>query len=418
MGSLQTIFERRNYRLNVLEGVLFISSAAFTSLQIVLPALVLRLGGGNVVVGALPVIVYVCLFLPQIFAARYVETLEWKRRWAIGAGFVQRLVLLFIAIVIIAFGDSSSSIALILFLVLYASMNVVAGIATPGWYDFFAKVTPLRKRGRLSGTRTSLGSLAAFVSGILLTVFLSEFRFPFNYGIGFILAFVLQMSSLMTQFYMIEAEPSKTVKRRTIVEYLRNLPIVFHGNKEFRRFIVSSAVLIVANMPIGFFTVYALKRFQADESIVGEFTLSMMSTQIIAAIIAGIVADRHGNKRALILSACGMLLASTWALLAPSAGWFRLVFLFLGFNVGTELMARYNISVEYGPVEQRSTYIALMNTMLAPVYLSGLLGGWISDLFGYPALFGLGVVFSVLGLVLLIKRVKDPRHFVIAPKAV
>jgi MFS family permease len=414
---LQRIFDRRNYRLNVVEGVLFISSAAFTSLQIVLPALVLRLGGGNVVVGSLPVIVYVCLFLPQIFAARYVETLEWKRRWAIWAGFFQRLVLLLIAIAIITFGSVSSEIALILFLVLYCCMNLIAGIATPGWYDFFAKITPLRRRGRLSGMRTSLGSLAAFVCGILLTVFLSEFQFPLNYGIGFVLAFLLQMSSLTTQFFMVEAEPSKTVRKRSITEYLRGLPEVFHGNKEFRRFIISSAVLIVANMPIGFFTVYALKRFQADESIVGEFTLSMMSTQIIAALVAGVIADRYGNKRALIVAACGMLLASTWALLAPSVAWFRLVFLFLGFNVGTELMARYNISVEYGPVEQRSTYIALMNTLLAPVYLSGLLGGWISDLFGYPALFGLGMSFSVFGVILLIRKVKDPRHFAIAPKA-
>jgi MFS family permease len=418
MGDLQRQYDRRNYRLNLLEGVLFISTAAFTSIQIVIPALILRLGGGNVLVGALPVIVYVGLFLPQIFAARYVETFPWKKRWTLRWGSLQRMQVIFMAIALVALGKTYPGLALPVFLALYTMMNIFGGITTPGWFDFYAKLTPLRRRGRLSGLRTSLGSLAAFIAGGALTVFLSAFDFPINYAAGFLIAFLLQMSSTVTQTYMVEAEPSVTLERRTIVDYLHTLPSVFRQNRQFRGFIISSMVLIIANMPIGFFTVYALKRFDASESVVGEFTMAMMSTQVISAIGAGILADRYGNKPSLIIAASGMLLASLWALLAPSIGWFLLVFVFLGFNVGTELMARYNISAEYGPVEQRSRYVALMNTLLAPVYLSGLLGGWISDLFGYPVLFGVGVLFSLIGLTLLILRVKDPRHIRTAPESI
>jgi MFS family permease len=288
-------------------------------------------------------------------------------------------------------------------------MHVLAGMATPGWYDFFAKVTPMDRRGRLGGMRTSFGSLAAFLAGLLLTLFLSALGFPVNYAIGFFLGFLLQMSSIVTQSLIVEAEPSTAVAKRPIAVYLRRLPAVLRTNREFKRFMVSSVVLVIANMPIGFFTVYALKRFGAGEELVGEFTLSMMFTMVISALVAGLIADRFGNKRALIIAAVGMLLASAWALVAPSQGWFRLVFIFLGFNVGTEMMARYNISAEYGPVEERSTYIALMNTILAPFYLSGLVGGWISDQFGYPVLFGVGCLFSLAGLYLLLWRVRDPR---------
>ena len=415
MGDLQRQYDRRNYKLNLLEGVLFISTGAFTSIQIVIPALILRLGGGNVVVGALPVIVYVGLFLPQIFAARYVETLPWKKGWTLRAGTLQRLQVLLMAVALLVLGKGSPASALPVFLFLYTLMNVLGGITTPGWFDFYAKLTPLRRRGRLSGLRTSLGSFAAIIAGGALTLFLAAFDFPVNYAAGFLIAFLFQMSSTLTQSYMVEAEPSATMEKRTIREYLRSLPVVFRQNKQFRVFILSAMVLIVANMPVGFFTVYALKRFDAGESVVGEFTMAMMSTQVISAIGAGILADRYGNKPSLIIAAAGMLLASVWALLAPSAGWFLLVFVFLGFNVGIELMARYNISIEYGPVVQRSRYVALMNTLLAPAYLSGLLGGWISDLFGYPVLFGVGVFFSLVGLTLLIVHVRDPRHFKSVP---
>ncbi len=78
-------------------------------------------------------------------------------------------------------------------------------------------------------------------------------------------------------------------------------------------------------------------------------------------------------------------------------------------NLGTELMARYNLAVEYGPPEQRSTYIGLMNTVLAPFYLSGIVAGWIVDHFGFTAMFIISMVFSVAGLYVLARRVVDPR---------
>jgi MFS family permease len=409
MGELQEQYDLRNYRMNIAEGILYISSAAFISVQIVLPALIARLGGGNIVVGILPVIVYVGLFLPQVFAARTIETLPSKKGWAIKYGFFQRLMILLIAIAVLVLGGSWPRLALLLFLVFFALHHVFAGIGTPAWFDLFTRITPLRKRGRLVGFRTSLGGAAAFLCGLVLTWLLATFDFPLNYAVGFFIAIGLQISSLIVQMNLVEGEPSRATERRPVFAYLRRLPAVFRSNRNFKYFIISSAFLIVGNMPIGFFTVYALRSFSADESMVGQFTLSMLMMQAVSALISGFIVDRYGNKRALMIAALGMLGATLWALVAPSLGWFRLVYVFLGANVGTELMARYNISAEYGPAEQRPTYVALMNTVLAPVYLSALAAGMISDLFGYRTLFFVAAAFSVVGIFLLATRVRDPR---------
>lgn len=407
--QLKTVAER-NYWLNLAEGVIFISSAAFLSPQVILPALITRMGGGNVVIGALPVLIYVGLFLPQIFAARHVETIPWKKPWALRFGFIQRMNVLLMALAIAFLAGNHPLIALSLFLAFYALMHLFAGIATPGWFDFYIKITPANRRGRLAGLRTSLGALSAFFFGFLFTAILALVAYPVNYAIGLFLAFLLQMGSLGTQRMMIENEPSKTLQKRPLTAYLWELPEVLRTNPPFKEFLRSSAVLIIANMPIGFFTVYALKRFDPHETMVGEFVVSLLLTQVIGAFFSGIVADRHGNKLPLIIAACGTLAASLWALVAPSVGWFRIVFLLLGFNLGTEMMARYNISVEYGPAEKRSTYVALMNTALAPVYLSALVGGWIANTFGYPVLFAAGILFSIAGLYMLLYKVQDPRE--------
>jgi predicted MFS family arabinose efflux permease len=81
----------------------------------------------------------------------------------------------------------------------------------------------------------------------------------------------------------------------------------------------------------------------------------------------------------------------------------------MGMNLGSEMMTRYNLAIEYGPTEQRATYIGLMNTLLAPLYAASLAGGWISDYFGYRAVFALGAFCSVAGILILLFRVRDPR---------
>ena len=401
--------ERRNFILNGIEGALFMSSAAFISSQTVLPALITRLGGSNVAVGALGVMVYVGLFLPQIFAARYVETLQWKKPWAVSVGLIQRVVILLIGLNLLLFGTTRPSLALWLFLILFCLSQMLMGIATPGWFDLFAKLTPADKRGRLIGLRNSLGGGSSFICGLILIWLLAAFHFPLSYALAFVFAFVFQLASIVVQIKLVEEEPSTAVQRKPMFAFLKELPNVLRRNKEFKRFIISSPFLILATMPVGFFTVYALKHFGATESVVGQFTLTIVATQVVSALVMGYLADRHGNKISLVCSAVGMLCASVWALLAPSLDWFRLVFMFLGVNLGTEVMARYNMSIEYGPAEQRSTYVGLMNTLLAPFYISGMIGGFLSDRFGYATVFYVGILFSLMGISMLVFRVRDPR---------
>ena len=73
-------------------------------------------------------------------------------------------------------------------------------------------------------------------------------------------------------------------------------------------------------------------------------------------------------------------------------------------------MVRFNMAIEYCPPALRSTFIGMMSTVLAPWYLAGLVGGVISDAVGYRGVFILGMLFSLVGIVLLVTRVRDPRQ--------
>jgi MFS family permease len=412
-----TPVQKKNFRVNIAEGSLFVAGATFISAQIVLPALVAGLGGGNVAVGSVGVIMWVGLFLPQIFAARVVETLPWKKPWAIRFGALQRVMLLLMGVVVMVFGPDRPMLALAGLLTFFALNQAMLGITTPGWFDLFAKVTPPGRRGRLVGLRNSIGGVAAFLCGLVLTWILATLAFPMNFGIAIMCAFILQSGSIVVQLKMVEEEPSVVREQTPVFRFLRELPLIVRGNREFGRFLIASGFLIVATMPIGFFTVYGLRAFNADESAVGTFTLVMVAIQVVSAVVTGHIADRYGHKVALVCTTVSLLCASLWALVAPSLAWFTLVYMFLGINLGSEVMIRYNMSIEYGPVAQRATYVGLMNTILAPLYLSGLAGGWISNLFGYKTVFAVGAVSSLIGAGYLILRVKDPQRSIPAVSA-
>lgn len=403
--------EKRNFILNFVEGALFSSSVGFMSTQTMLPALIVKLGGSNIEVGAIGVITAVGLFLPQIFAARYVETHAWKKPWAIKYGLIQRVVVLVAGVSIFVFGGHAPRTALWIFLALYALNQIMLGVTTPGWFEMFAKMVPVHKRGRLTGIRSSLGGIGAFLCGITLTWYLTRFEFPLNFSLAIISVFVLQGASIVVQLFLIEAEPSPTVERKPFFAYLQQLPQIFRDNIPFRNFILAMIVQIVATMPVGFFTVYALQRFSANETIVGAFTLAIVAVQVVSSLGIGALADKFGNRLALLIAATALFLANVWAMFAPSLDSFVLVFIFLGINLGAELLARYNIAIEYGPPEQRALYIGVMNTVVAPFYGVAMIGGAISNALGYTALFLIGTIASCVGIGMMLFIVREPRTF-------
>ncbi|MGA9116232.1 MAG: MFS transporter [Bacteroidota bacterium] len=402
--------EGRNFRLNVAEGAVFLSGAALISSQTVVPALVARLGGSNLAVGAAGVIVWVGLFLPQIFAARYAQTLPWKKPWAIRFGLAERAAVVFLGVVVLLFGERSPEAALWLFMGGFTLMQVLLGVTTPGWFDLFAKLIPPGRRGRAAGFRNSLGGLGGFLCGLVLMWLLVGFPFPLNYACAFFGAALLQIISILIQSRLVEREPSRTAPWKSSRAYARQLAEVLRENREYRTFLSASAWLVLAAIPAGFFTVYGIRRFGAGEGAVGGFTLTLVAAQVLSSAANGVLADRAGNRVVVIGAALSMLAANLWCLAAPSLEAFHAVFLFLGVFLGSDLMARYNMSIEYGPVEERSTYIGLMNTSLSPLFLLGLAGGWASDRFGFEPLFVCGAAASLVGAALFAFRVRDPHH--------
>jgi MFS family permease len=409
--------ERRNFRIQILEGALYIGSGALLSAQTVYPVLLTRLGAGNIAVGILPVLVFAFFFLPQVIAANYVGRFPFRKPWVLASGIVQRFHIAALAVLIIAAGPNPSPWVLPLFFLIFVSNQMSAGIASPAWFDFVIKTTPINRRGILLGLRTSFGSLIGFANGLVLAFLLATLPYPWSYGVVIFLGFVFQLASWFVQRSVAEITPSPLKPGVPLNQLARKIRSTLRTNKTFVRFLTATSFIVLGFSGVAFFTVSALKTLELKESIIGIFTILTIGAQIVSGATLGWIADRRGNKITLIVTATSLLLALVCAAFARSAGWYYAVFLFTGLNLGAELMARYNFTAECSGDDERPLYLGMMNAWCAPWYLGSLLGGWVSDQFGYTTFYVACAVSTAIGIALLF-RLPNPRraHLAVSSK--
>ncbi|MGA3286729.1 MAG: MFS transporter [Bacteroidota bacterium] len=395
--------QSRNFRYHIIEGTLYISTGALISAQTIMPALIKRLGGGDVLIGAWPVVVYLAFFLPQVISANNSGTAQYRKPIVIKLGLIQRLNLLLLACAIAIWGETSPTLTLIVLFLLFISNQATSGYVSPIWMDFLAKTTSPENRGRLAGWRISFAAILGLVNGFILTVLLVMISFPYNYVAAIGLAFFYQISSLVAQQKIVEEQPSAVTAPVRLSELFARMRFIVAGNRPFRRFLVASALLTGSFSSVAFFTVAAMKRFDLSESAVGIFTVLTIIGQILSGVVLGWVADTKGTKSALLICGISLLLSIVTALFAPSVIWFYFVFVFMGINVGAEMYMRYNFAVECAPEGDRPMYVGIMNAWFAPVYLISPFAGWLCAVHGYNFVFWLSLVIGSAGIILLAK---------------
>lgn len=400
--------QKRNFKVHLLEGILYIASGALLSGQTVIPAIVLTLGGTPAVIGAIPVILYVTFQVPQVFSALHARTLHERKPWVIRGGMAQRFHILAMAVVLAVSADVRSPWLLVAFLTILALNQMFAGLVSPVWIDFLARTTATTDRGRLLGWRSAGGALFAFLNSLLLTALLSALGFSWAMALAFGVAFAFQFSSVLVQRRVVEL-PDESVRTDRTPHSFADIRRVVRTDVHLRRFLMSWGFVTAASTVGTFFIPLAIERFTVDASAVGIYTMVLVAAQILSGVSLGWVSDRFSSRGPLVVSAVGMAVAIIIASLATSPFMMAFAFLAMGVPLGSEMMARYNFVVDSAPAEERSLYVGIMNLWLAPWQAISIPAGMAIATLGYRPVFLGALGFSFIGL-LLLRSVKDRRR--------
>lgn len=408
---------RHNFLALGLDYGCFLIGWSFVSQATILPAFAAHLGASNVVIGAIPAVLMLGWFLPSLFVAQYTETLPRKLPFVLRYTVWERLPFPALAALAFLLAEPAPRLTLGIFLVLLLVSAGVGGALTPAWMAIMGRTIPVGLRGRFFGAANLLASVGGLVGSAGTAYVLARFPAPRSYGICFLAGSVFLAVSYLALASTRERASAATSVRMPLEAYLRGVPALLRRDRNLAWFLVARGIASLGVMANGFFTVYALRAYEAPEWSVGLFTTLFLGGQTAGNLLFGWLADHAGHRLVLALGIAALVAGNLSALAAPSLEAFAPVFLLAGVHLASIHVSSRTILLEFAPDERaRPTYIGLANTALGPLSAGApLAAGLLADRFGFPTVFATAAAFGVLGLGLLLARVREPRSRAAGP---
>jgi MFS family permease len=403
---------RFNFIANTIEASFFGLGIGLASYVTIIPLFVANLTESSAIIGLVSAMRFVGWQLPQVLTSNYVARLRRYKPMVLFMTFQERIPFFGLALVALAVPTLGKELALLLTFLLIIWQASGGGLTAVAWTSMTGKIIPAPLRGRFYGTLMSAASLMSSGGAVVSGAILGAIVAPNSFALIFVLAGIsltLISFGALTQVREPESAAARE-KSHSAREFLRVLGSILRRDGNFNRFNAARMLATVAQVGFAFYTIYAVRRFNADAGTVGLMTAILLLTQVFANPLFGYLGDRYNHRLMFGLGAFLAGVSALIALFAPEVGWLYLVFALSGFaNAGLQPTI-YSITQEFGSEAERPYYIGLSSTMTAPAtFFAPLIGGWLADSFSYAVTFGMAAVGGVLTLLVMLFAVRDPR---------
>ncbi len=401
---------RLNYTVNILDGAFFGFAMGFASITTILPLFVAKLTNSAILIGLISAIHMTGWQIPQLLMANMIARLPRFKPTVMWMTVHERLPFLGLALIAWFLPHIGTIPALILTYLMITWQGFGAGFTANPWQNLIGKVIPGDYLATFFGLQSSAANLLSSGSAVAAGLILEQVYFPSNFGMCFLIAFLLMIFSFIALGFTRESKRENVISREAQIPLWQNIRTILKRDKNFNWFLVSRAMVQFGVMAFGFYTVYAVTRLGASVVSVGVLTSVLMFTQVISNPLLGWLADHWSRKGVLELGAVSILLSCLLASLATSVELLYPAMVLAGIANTAFWTVSMAITLQFGSEDDRPTYVGMANTFIAPAtIIAPLLGGWLADISGYQTTF---VVASVAGLAATLAfhfYVKDPR---------
>jgi hypothetical protein len=404
----------RTFILGVSNGVLFNLAEALIGGTTVLPLFISALTDSKVLVGLAGTMSQAGWYMPQFVVAGFIEHARRKMPVYIWAGVVRCATIWTIAVLVPILAGSRAGLFVATFFVLYSAYTLGAGVAGISFMDIVAKAIPANRRGTFFGARLSLGGLLCALAGFFVRSVLDSKPFPDNYAVLFAAAAAVVTVAIICFSLADEPEAPVHEKRIPFRRFIARGPRLLKTNRSYRTFFLVRVLLSIWSMALPFYILYARDRLSLDPGAAGVFLAIQMLGFVISNLLWGSLSNRIGNKIVLVLVSGIAVVSPLLAVLSARCLWlgntwgFGTVFFFLGFTLSGIQLGQTNYLLDVSPEAERPTYVGFMNTLLAPVLLLSMLGGYIIEMTSFETLFFAVIGTAVLALLVSL-RMDEPR---------
>lgn len=396
-----------NFIVNLVDGSFFGLGIGFASFTTIIPLFVSNLTSSALLIGLIPAVHNMGWQLPQLLTAKSVSQMKRFKPATIFWTIQERWPFLGLAGVALLTMVVSNSTALLLVFTLLVIQGLGAGMAANPWQNMISKIIPGHIRGTFFGLQSGIANLLGGIGALLAGILLDRLNSPYSFALTFLICGLSMAVSFTFIGQTREPEHGLDDLPGGQIEFWGNVRKIMNRDHSFRWFIISRFIFQFGMMATAFYTVYAVRQLGMNELTAGAMTSVLFIVQVAANTILGWVGDRVGHLPVLRLGAVCAVIAALLAWAAPAAGWFFVVMLFAGTATTVFWTIGMVVTLSFGTLQNRPTYVGLSNTLIAPAaILAPLLGGWIADNLSYRHTFAVSAGFALLSLLVLIRFVR------------
>jgi hypothetical protein len=397
LPSAQTA--RRNFRLGVVNGLLFTLADTLTDPTLVLVAFVGYLTHSPLWLGLVTPLRDGAWFLPQLWVSGHLQSQPLKIRLYQWMGVVR--VIAWGALVLVALTIPDPRWLLIAFFGLYGVYALASGFSGLSFLEIVGKTVPPPRRAVYFAWRLTLGGLAGIGASAVVRWLLDAhgpLPFPRNFAALFAVGWAFMLAGVVTFSVIRETPDHDLPPRASLPSQLRRSIRCLRADRNFRHFILLRASLMIAGAATPFFAVYVQRQLGGPLGMVGIYLGVFTAASLLANVLFGKFSARLGNRRTMIIATVagllmtGLVLALMFVAVplrisGPTAAlWLIPVFALSGIRESGQGVSAQSLLMDIAPPAERTLYLGFANSFLGLVLLATGLSGLIVARFGFLAL--------------------------------
>src|SRR3989475_4947546 len=225
----------------------------------------------------------------------------------------------------------------------------VGGVLMPAWMDIIGRLIPVTTRGRFFAFANLAAGAGGFAGSFVTASILAAVAPPASYGACFVGAAMGR--ALSSPAPPVAREPAATGRSQavTLGAYLSRIPALLGRDPNLAWFLAARAFAVTGSMAGGFYTVYALRVWDAPAAQVGVFTTLLFVGQMAGNAMFGWLADRRGHLLVITMGLAATLAGNLVAVAAPTLGVFCVGFVMLGAQIAAMNVSTLDVLLEIAP---------------------------------------------------------------------
>jgi MFS family permease len=401
-----------NLRYNLAHEFFWGFGVAFHTLYAVVPLFLRELSAPEYIVVSTAGVFSIAIAIPTLFSAALGRNLKNIKRSVIMVHCIILAVSFMMGFTFTIIEPNIVDKAWKTYLTYFILYAFSIGIIVPIWTDFLNQGTLRSHRGRFFGLGFAFNSLGSLVGGIALNYLLSSsIEFPRNFGIGFfILFFSLMMGTILFFPFRIK-EKKKSEKHLSVGQFISDTLEIVREHQNFQKYLFSRIFYSACLPGMGLYAVYCQDKFNFALSEAGVFTVLTVTCAAISSYFAGKIGDRYGHINSMLLAYVGHLIAALIAKFAWGMYGVYMIFIAIGIGQGAFMPSAMNLIYDFSSKRDTKTYMALIDSILAPFVLFYMvLIGWLVKRGNYELSLNILVVSLLIGVLIMFFIVEDPKN--------